>query len=158
MVFRPIDTLLDRINRYKQYAMPTSFVPPNVSISLSAPDAPQMGSEKLNGGRRHTRLHSRNLSFFFPRPGTNPRVTINEDDDDAQELEVPVDVEAPLIPSAGSNINFPGSRSPRPPLTPLGQVGGRPPSSSSQGLTPDLMTAGPHSGSSRTSSRPHPPL
>ena len=128
----------------------TSYIPPNVSISHSAPDASQVGNELLKGGRRHTRLHSRNLSFFFPRPGSNPQVTINEDD--AQELEVPVDVEAPLIPAAGSNINFPSSRSPRPSLTPLGKgftFGERPPSS--QGLTPDLMTA-PHSGSSTSSS------
>ena len=124
----------------------TSYIPPNVTISHSAPD----GTELSKGGRRHTRLHSRNLSFFFPRPGSNPQGTINEDD--AQDLEVPVDVEAPLIPSAGSNINFPGSRSPRPSLTPLGQgftFGTRPPSS--QRLTPDSLTA-PHSGSSSSSS------
>jgi hypothetical protein len=128
----------------------TSYIPPNISISHSAPDASHVGNELLKGGRRHTRLHSRNLSFFFPRPGSNPQGTINEDD--AQELEVPVDVEAPLVPSAGSNINFPGSRSPRPSLTPLGQgftFGARPPSS--QGPTPDLMTAT-HSGSSTSSS------
>lgn len=126
---------------------PTSpYIPPNVSISHSAPDASQMGNEPLKGGRRHTRLHSRNLSFFFPRPGSNPQGTINEDD--AQVLEVPVDVEAPLIPSAGSNINFPGSRSPRPSLTPLGQgftFGARPPSSQN-------LLSPPHSGSSTSSS------
>jgi hypothetical protein len=124
----------------------TSYIPPNVSISHSAPD----GNELSKGGRRHTRLHSRNLSFFFPRPGSNPQGTINEDD--AQELEIPVDVEAPLIPPAGSTINFPGSRSPRQSLTPLGQgftFGARPPSS--QGPTTDLMTAR-HSGSSTSSS------
>lgn len=128
----------------------TSYIPPSVSISPSTPDASQTGNEMLKGGRRHSRLHSRNLSFFFPRPGSNPQGTINEDD--AQELEVPVDVEAPLIPSAGSNINFPGSRSPRPSLTPLGQgftFGARPPSS--QGHSPELLTA-PHSGSSSSSS------
>lgn len=37
--------------------------------------------------RRHARLHSRNLSVFFPRPGTLPQSTIDEDG--AQELEVP---------------------------------------------------------------------
>ena len=124
-----------------------SYIPPNVSISHSAPDASQLGNEPLKGGRRHTRLHSRNLSFFFPRPGSNPQGTINEDD--AQELEVPVDVEAPLIPSAGSNINFPGSRSPRPSLTPLGQgftFGARPPSSQ------DLLSP-PRSGSSTSTIR-----
>ena len=127
----------------------SSYIPPNVAISHSAPDAP-VGNELSKGGRRHhTRLHSRNLSFFFPRPGSNPQGTINEDD--AQELEVPVDVEAPLIPSAGSNINFPGSRNPRPSLTPLGQgftFGARPPSS--QSLTSDFITP-PNSGSSNSS-------
>ena len=90
------------------------------------------------------------MSFFFPRPGSNPQGTINEDD--AHVLEVPVDVEVLLIPSAGSNINFPGLHSPYPSLTLLGQgftSGKQPPSS--QGLTPDLMTA-PLSGSSTSSS------
>jgi hypothetical protein len=126
----------------------TSHIPPNISISHSTPEASQMGND-LKGARRHTRLHSRNLSFFFPRPGSNPQGTIDEDD--AQELEIPVDVEAPLIPSARSNISFPGPRSPRSPLTPLGQgftFGGRP---ASQGPTPDLMTV-PHSVRSITAS------
>ena len=129
----------------------TSYIPPNVSISHSAPYTSPEGNELSKGGRRHTRLHSRNLSFFFSRPGSNPQGTINE----AQELEVPVDVEAPLMASAGSNINFPGSRSPRPSLTPLGQgftFGARPPSS--PGLTPNLLTA-PPSGSSTSLRRGH---
>ena len=125
-----------------------SYLSPNIPISCSAPEASQMGNE-AKGSRRHTRLHSRNLSFFFPRPGSNPQNTINEDD--AQELGFPVDVEAPMASSPRSYISFPGHRSPRQSLTPLGQgftFGARPPS---QGLTPDLMTA-PHSARSTTSS------
>ncbi|KAF8802006.1 hypothetical protein BYT27DRAFT_7113719 [Phlegmacium glaucopus] len=128
----------------------TSSIPPNVSISHSAFDASQPGNGMPKGGRRHARLHSRNLSVFFPRPGSVPQGTIDEDG--AQELEIPVDVEAPLIPSAGLNISLPGSRSAHQPLTPLGQgftFGARPPSS--QGPTPELMTA-PHSANSSSSS------
>ena len=124
--------------------------PSQTNISHSVSDAFQLGNELLKGARRHTRLHSRNLSIFFPRPGSTPQGTIDEDG--AQELEVPVDVEAPLMPSTGSNISFPGLRSPRPSLTPLGQgftFGARPPSS--QGPTTDLTTA-PHSASSSSSS------
>lgn len=132
-------------------SFPTSPPSPTMfPISYSAPDAPRLGNELLKSPRRHTRLHSRNLSFFFPRPGSIPHSTIDEDG--VQELEVPVDVEAPLILSAESNIRFPGSRGARQSLTPLGQnftFGARPPSS--QGLTPELMTA-PHSASSTSSS------
>ncbi|TFK28241.1 hypothetical protein FA15DRAFT_584654 [Coprinopsis marcescibilis] len=92
--------------------------------------------------RRHSRMHSRNLSVFFPRPGSLPHSTIDEDG--GQELEIPNDYEAPVstIPSAGSSINIPGSRA-KVPLTPLGQgfkFGGRPPPSASEGSD---LSAGP---------------
>lgn len=128
----------------------TSYTPSNTSISHSYPESPRMGNEIPKSAHRHTRLHSRNLSFFFPRPGSNPQGAIDEND--AQELEIPVDVEAPLIPSPKSDIRFPGQRSPRPSLTPLGQgftFGARPPSL--QGLTPDLLI-GPHPARTTTTS------
>ena len=121
-----------------------SFIPHNISLSRPAPDTSQLGHGL--GAHRHTRLHSRNLSIFFPRPGSS---TIDEDG--AQELDIPVDVEAPLIPSQGPNTIFPGSHGARQPPTPLGQgftFGERPPSS--VGPTPDLMTAQ-HSAGSRSS-------
>jgi hypothetical protein len=69
---------------------------------------------------RHSRIHSRNLSIFFPRPGALPQATISEDG--SQEIEVKVDEEAPAepIPSAnsfhattplGAGFTFGGSRS-----------------------------------------------
>ncbi|EIN14641.1 hypothetical protein PUNSTDRAFT_96639 [Punctularia strigosozonata HHB-11173 SS5] len=44
--------------------------------------------------RRHSRIHSRNLSIFFPRPGSLPTHTIAEDG--TQELELGVDGETTL--------------------------------------------------------------
>ena len=129
---------------------PTNSIRPNISISHSPSDASQLGNAFSKAPRRHTRLHSRNLSVFFPRPGSVPHGTIDEDG--GQELEVPVDVEAPLEPMAGSTINLPGSRSTHQSLTPLGQgftFGTRPPSS--QGPVPELMTE-PHSANSTSSS------
>lgn len=52
---------------------------------------------------RHSRLHSRNLSIFFPRPGSLPEHSIAEDG--TQELELGItDEEAPIsdIPPAES--------------------------------------------------------
>ncbi|KAJ7709509.1 hypothetical protein B0H17DRAFT_1155504 [Mycena rosella] len=84
-------------------------VPQTLSTSQSAPEAdPQAKS------RRHGRMHSRNLSVFFPRPGTLPQHTIDEDG--AQELEVP--------PTLGAGFTFgqtPPDAGPLPtppPLTP----------------------------------------
>lgn len=72
------------------------------SASLSAastpklfafPSAPEMqrstsgDSSPTTNGRRHNRIHSRNLSVFFPRPGTLPHSSIAEDG---------ADVEAPM--------------------------------------------------------------
>jgi len=128
-------------------ASPLSPTTSNISISHPALDGSQAGNGLPKGARRHTRLHSRNLSVFFPRPGSTPQDTIDEDG--AQELEI--DVEASLVPSAGPNISLPGSRSARQPLTPLGQgftFGARPPS---QGPTPEMMAA-PHSANSSASS------
>ncbi|KAJ7827517.1 hypothetical protein B0H14DRAFT_3873677 [Mycena olivaceomarginata] len=56
---------------------------PTMPASQSAPEAIDTKPQS----RRHARLHSRNLSVFFPRPGTLPQSTIDEDG--AQELEVP---------------------------------------------------------------------
>ena len=51
--------------------------------SVSAPDMQprSLSSGQPNTSRRHThnRIHSRNLSVFFPRPGTLPEPTIEED-------------------------------------------------------------------------------
>lgn len=130
-------------------SLPMSGVPSNMSTSQSAPEGvdgqQQQQPPSAKHNRRHSRMHSRNLSVFFPRPGSLPHSTISEDG--GQELDVAIDEEAPLMPSAGSSVNIPGSRQP---ITPLGQgftFGGRPPSSLP---TPELMTA-PRSGSGSSS-------
>ncbi|KJA23795.1 hypothetical protein HYPSUDRAFT_137359 [Hypholoma sublateritium FD-334 SS-4] len=112
--------------------------------------ASRSASEVLDGqpagakhARRHSRMHSRNLSVFFPRPGSLPHTAISEDG--GQEVEFPTDEEAPLVPSAGSSVYR------RAPVTPLGQgftFGQRPPSNLP---TPELMTE-PHSATSNSSS------
>ncbi|KAJ7783160.1 hypothetical protein B0H16DRAFT_1877576 [Mycena metata] len=90
---------------------------PRLSTSQSAPsqttsdDPPK--SPLSPQSRRHSRIHSRNLSVFFPRPGTLPQHTIDEDG--AQELEVP--------PTLGAGFTFgktpPGeAAAAAPPLTP----------------------------------------
>lgn len=62
---------------FKSFAFPQS---------VSAPEMQQrsMSSGQPTAGRRHThsRIHSRNLSVFFPRPGTLPEPTIEEDSAD----------------------------------------------------------------------------
>ncbi|KDR66442.1 hypothetical protein GALMADRAFT_1151187 [Galerina marginata CBS 339.88] len=114
--------------------MPTSHSAPE-AFQQQQSQAEQPPSAKHN--RRHSRMHSRNLSVFFPRPGSLPTSTISEDG--GQEVEI-VDEEAPLVPSAGSSVSFPGSRRGHQPITPLGQgftFGAKPPSSLP---TPELMT------------------
>lgn len=77
--------------------------------------------------RRHSRLHSRNLSVFFPRPGSLPHTAIAEDG--AQELVFPSTpppgAEGVLMPSASPG---PGQRSFRDGFT----FGSRPPGAPSQ--------------------------
>ncbi|RDB17297.1 Zinc transporter 6 [Hypsizygus marmoreus] len=114
---------------------------PTMSASLSAPESTTLGQPPAKpSSRRHARLHSRNLSVFFPRPGSLPQSSISEDG--TQELEVHIDEEAPIssVPSAGPSVSMPGSSGG--PVTPLGAgftFGARPPSN---GLpTPDLMSA-----------------
>ena len=103
--------------------------------------------------RRHSRLHSRNLCIFFPRPGSVSEASIAEDG--AQEIQV--DYTSSV---AASNIPEP---------TPDHQeilkgftFGGRPGSgktttTSSSGLTPDSAGLAPGSGSGMgsTSRRGH---
>ncbi|KAK7038034.1 hypothetical protein R3P38DRAFT_3262516 [Favolaschia claudopus] len=80
-------------------ATSTSFVQqmeapiPETKISTSQ-SAPEVDNKPQS--RRHARLHSRNLSVFFPRPGALPQHTIDEDG--AQELEVP--------PTLGAGFTF----------------------------------------------------
>ncbi|KAF8989534.1 hypothetical protein BDQ17DRAFT_1402125 [Cyathus striatus] len=99
--------------------------------------------------RRHSRLHSRNLSIFFPRPGSLPTSTIAETDStESEDVEQGQEL---LIPqhSPPSNVEFPrrAISSPQPP-TPLGAGfkfgGGRPPAlsdvSGSRELEEELLS------------------
>ncbi|KAF9484229.1 hypothetical protein BDN70DRAFT_798068 [Pholiota conissans] len=129
-----------------------SISPPALATSHSASetlDGPS--SKQQHHARRHSRMHSRNLSVFFPRPGSLPHTAISEDGSQEVEL-VSTDEEAPLVPSAGSSVSIPGRRGSGRggPLTPLGQgftFGQRPPSSLPM---PELMSPS-HSASSSSS-------
>lgn len=85
--------------------------------------------------RRHSRIHSRNLSIFFPRPGTTTVHSIAEDG--AQEIEAPVaDIPStsPTLHSVYSMTTPSPSPTPPPPRSQLGRgfkFGGRPPPSAS---------------------------
>ncbi|KAM6501499.1 hypothetical protein JOM56_004513 [Amanita muscaria] len=147
------------------HVFPSSNSAPDNSSSASPPSPTSPIS-----GRRHTRLHSRNLSFFFPRPGALSAATIAEDG--TQELELGLqDEDAPVsdIPAAGSSVDWQSSSNNNnnnnrrnllvhQPPSPLGvgfTFGGRPSSSSANGNgglpVPPMMT--PSSSTSSVSSR-----
>ncbi|KAF9262771.1 hypothetical protein L218DRAFT_928783 [Marasmius fiardii PR-910] len=135
--------------------------PPDMATSISAPEAVSIdNANPRQHARRHSRMHSRNLSIFFPRPGTLPHNTIAEDG--SQELHIgPDDEESALpIPSADSNISVPGRKRPLStysPITPLGAgftFGAKPPRPPGSGNPiPPPMGAEDNSTSS-TGSRP----
>ncbi|KAJ7594231.1 hypothetical protein C8J56DRAFT_777486 [Mycena floridula] len=135
-----------------------SFQPPMVSASASMPEASSGRSgltEEIRmqrtETRRHARLHSRNLSVFFPRPGSLPQSVISEDG--SQEIELKVDEEAPMteMPSAGSASMQQRFHNPTTPLGAGFRFGTRPPADSLP--TPPLMSAA--SSSSSASRRGH---
>ncbi|KAJ3891398.1 hypothetical protein GG344DRAFT_47424 [Lentinula edodes] len=117
-------------------------------------------SSSKQHNRRHSRLHSRNLSIFFPRPGSLPANSISEDG--AQELEFPssysyVDVEALPMPSAGSSDGTNGQLTPLGANFTFGGRPGRPPALSGPTTvpTPPVMSNGPSSASSTSSRKGH---
>lgn len=92
----------------------TGFPPPSPSTGSSG-TSPQKQSLQPGDPRRrsHARVHSRNLSVYFPRPGAAPGgavASIAEDGDDAegQEIEVGGGSEAPvhLIPAPRFSDGF----------------------------------------------------
>jgi hypothetical protein len=101
-------------------------------LSLNGSEPPTSPSAPTHS-RRHSRLHSRNLSVFFPPPGSLPHSTIAEDG--AQELEVGPYPDVPSLagvpmPSASPAVSRPTQR--------FGEgftFGGRPPPSD-QGSAP----------------------
>ncbi|PCH37427.1 hypothetical protein WOLCODRAFT_140858 [Wolfiporia cocos MD-104 SS10] len=111
-----------------------------ISASLPASSSSQSQSHP----RRHSRIHSRNLSVFFPRPGTLPSSAIAEDG--AQEVTF-----SPSPPPSG--VPMP-SASPRPGQRNVSDgfregftFGARPPSSVSHNMPP--MSTSSSGGTSR---------
>ncbi|KZT26102.1 hypothetical protein NEOLEDRAFT_1132660 [Neolentinus lepideus HHB14362 ss-1] len=125
------------------------------SSSLSDAAHNGVGSPPKNY-RRHSRINSRNLSIFFPRPGALPPQTILEDG--AQELEYNSRPQGVLMPSIES---MPTLRSRAPAPEKLGEgftFGGRPPNALDELDDPGLPTSATHpmaAMSSRPSKRGH---
>lgn len=85
-----------RANSYSQLSLNGLEPPPSPSASTHS--------------RRHSRLHSRNLSVFFPRPGSLPHSTIAEDG--SQEIEISPPTNGPSLadvpmPSASPTLSKP---------------------------------------------------
>jgi hypothetical protein len=59
---------------------------------------PTSSQKNQHHGRRHSRIHSRNLSVFFPRPGSLPHPSIAEDG--AREFEDTEEAPVTTIPNA----------------------------------------------------------
>ncbi|KAF7320810.1 hypothetical protein HMN09_00167400 [Mycena chlorophos] len=98
------------------YSAPTqvSSPPPHSPLREEATDL----EANANGKRRgHARIHSRNLSVFFPRPGAGPQPT-TIDEDGVQEIEVPA--------TLGAGFTFgktpPGMQEPPKPSSGSGQA------------------------------------
>ncbi|KAI0752742.1 hypothetical protein C8Q80DRAFT_1267246 [Daedaleopsis nitida] len=131
-------------------------MPPDgkISASRTAPELNKQHALTFENGvkpappssRRHSRIHSRNLSVYFPRPGSLPATTIAEDG--AQELDFsssPPD-DGVLIPSASPG---PGQRTFREGFT----FGARPPSSASATQTTQPTSPESQSGSAGGAAR-----
>lgn len=116
----------------------------NVNGSNQISNGNGNGNANPSNGRKHSRIHSRNLSIFFPRPGTTAVSSIAEDG--AQEIETPID-EAPVstIPSTASSHRTTHSTTaistPPPPPSSRSQLGGgfkfgsRPPPRGESGIS-----------------------
>ncbi|KAH9077788.1 hypothetical protein EDB83DRAFT_2345970 [Lactarius deliciosus] len=88
-----------RTSSYTQLSSSNSEPPPSPSASTHS--------------RRHSRLHSRNLSIFFPRPGSLPHSAIAEDGTQELEIEPCIDSAAAAgvpLPSASPTLSRPQKR------------------------------------------------
>lgn len=106
----------------------------SLPLDPSSPVNPNEPSTSPKHGRRHSRLHSRNLSIFFPRPGSLPTSSIAEDGSQEMDLKNDVEANGAATPGANSSIQFPRTQSmTNGQVTPLGvgfSFGGRTPASS----------------------------
>ncbi|PIL29101.1 transporter [Ganoderma sinense ZZ0214-1] len=135
----------------QQLAMPPSYkIPPSSTApDLHAPTSPIENGATLKGApsRRHSRIHSRNLSIFFPRPGSLPATSIAEDGTQELDFSIPPPSEdgvpIPLAsPGAGQHTFREGFR-----------FGGRPPASASAGQSSHPISPGPPQPASAGPSR-----
>ncbi|KAG9047930.1 hypothetical protein FS837_001187 [Tulasnella sp. UAMH 9824] len=108
--------------------LPLEGDPVTSPLPLSSSSGTSSSSYRDNVGG-HDRIHSRNLSVFFPRPGgASTSVEAPPTSDDGQEIEYGNNPEGVLIPPSngtalGANFRF-GSKNPYPtPLSPLGPNG-----------------------------------
>ena len=118
---------------------PSMLPPPPDSPSLTSfsfpqsVSAPEMQQRSFSPGKptptrrqTHNRIHSRNLSVFFPRPGTLPEPTIEED---SVDIPTPVTTlrERPSNDGLRAGFRFGGQPStPENSLTPSSSSGSRP--------------------------------
>ncbi|KAI0705385.1 hypothetical protein C8Q76DRAFT_860798 [Earliella scabrosa] len=104
--------------------MPASHTAPELHNSTSPIENGNANGMKPASAvppRRHSRIHSRNLSVYFPRPGSLPATTIAEDGAQELDFSVPPPDEGVPMPSASPG---PGQRTFREGFT----FGARPPS------------------------------
>jgi hypothetical protein len=117
--------------------MQTSYSAPEIEGTSSGNGNAEPLEQQISrpSRRSHNRIHSPNLSIFFPRAGPLPTSTISELEDGTQEVSIPdpfpVDEESgrPYESSFAANARVDRTRKP---LTPLGQgfrFGSKPPSS-----------------------------
>ncbi|CAE6488528.1 unnamed protein product [Rhizoctonia solani] len=83
---------------------PTGPPPPSPWRNAFSPTSPTTTTQPHTGSRRgHGRVHSRNLSVYFPRPGQAPGTGVESiaEDTDGQEIEYTTNGDAPiqLIPA-----------------------------------------------------------
>ncbi|KIO01554.1 hypothetical protein M404DRAFT_1002978 [Pisolithus tinctorius Marx 270] len=112
------------------FPFPTSNTVPELNVMDADTNMPDTRALPPGHTRRHSRLHSRNLSIFFPRP----HATISEDDRPEDE-EAPAPPPEPLIiPTAHSENTLAPGRS-RGELDTSFSFGGVPKSDSTQDST-----------------------
>ncbi|CEL54869.1 Zinc transporter 6 OS=Danio rerio GN=slc30a6 PE=2 SV=1 [Rhizoctonia solani AG-1 IB] len=115
---------------------PTGQPPPSPWRSAFPPASPSTSPQSQTGSRRgHGRVHSRNLSVYFPRPGqaSGTGVAPIAEDTDGQEIEYTANGDAPiqLIPapngtqSRGLNNGFKFGGLPMDADTPSASGGGK---------------------------------
>lgn len=123
-------------NRTTSFSKSNSNGSDQLTLPTSNPSDLSNGVPSTKPNRRHSRLHSRNLSIFFPRPGSLPESSISEDG--TQEIQVHIDEEAPVtdMPSAGSSAPYAEHKQKLKGFT----FGGKP-SPDSDGSTPSSATS-----------------